>query len=98
MTIPNEAVDAAAKALWQTNQHDDAWVDDYSDYESYLRAEATKALEAAAPHLGYRAGNASAEVARAFANKEASKRALVARVLGIDSEVAASLGYGSVEK
>jgi len=50
------------------------------------------------PNEAVEAGNASAEVARAFANKEASKRALVARVLGIDSEVAARLGYGSAEQ
>lgn len=53
--ISDEAVEAAAKALWQTDQHDDAWVNEYTEYMDYLRAEATKALEAAAPYIAARA-------------------------------------------
>ena len=49
--IPEAAVEAAAKALWQTNQHDDEWMPKHLTYMDYLRAEATKALEAAAPHM-----------------------------------------------
>ena len=49
--IPDEAVEAAAAALFQVNQHDDAWADEFPNYLDYLRAEATKALEAAAPFI-----------------------------------------------
>lgn len=41
--------------------------------------------------------DASADVAWAFANKDAAKRALVARALGVEPEVAAHLGYGRAE-
>lgn len=51
MKISSEAVEAAAGALWQTNQHDDEWASDFPTYMDYLRSEATKALEAAAPHM-----------------------------------------------
>jgi hypothetical protein len=49
--IPEAAVEAAARALWQTDQHDDSWASEFPEYMDYLRAEATKALEAAAPHM-----------------------------------------------
>ena len=64
--IPAEAIEAAARALWQTNQHDDAWVDEYPEYMDYLRAEATKALEAAATYM--RAGGLAAAYARGFSD------------------------------
>ena len=46
------------------------------------------------PAEAVEAADAAADVARAFANREASKLALVARVAGVDPEVAARLGYG----
>ena len=49
--IPGSAVEAAARALWQTDQHDDSWAGEFTEYMDYLRSEATKALEAAAPYM-----------------------------------------------
>lgn len=49
--IPNEAIEAAAKALWEPNEHGDEWAGEYETYKDYLRAEATKTLEAAAPYM-----------------------------------------------
>jgi hypothetical protein len=49
--IPDEAVEAAARALWRTNQHDDEWVGEFPEYIDFLRSEARYVLEAAAPHL-----------------------------------------------
>ena len=40
------------------------------------------------------ARDASMEVARAFANREANIRALVVRAAGVDPELAERLGYG----
>jgi len=65
--IPDEAITAAAKELWDVNEHDDVWVDDFSTYDAFLRHKARMALEAAAPYLtqsaqfsawneGYKAG------------------------------------------
>jgi len=39
-------------------------------------------------------GSASEEVAAAFANRESNMRSLVARVAGVDPEIARRLGYG----
>ena len=49
--IPEAAVEAAAKELWDVNQHDDVWVDDFATYDDFLRRKARRILEAAAPHL-----------------------------------------------
>jgi hypothetical protein len=49
--IPDAAVEAAARALWHQNEHDDEWATEFPTYKDYLRAEATKALEAAAPFM-----------------------------------------------
>jgi hypothetical protein len=51
VNISDEAVEAAARALWQPNEHGDEWVDEFPTYKDYLRAEARKALEAAAPQM-----------------------------------------------
>lgn len=51
LEIPAEAVEAAAKALWEPNERDDEWVGEYETYKDYLRAQATKVLEAAAPYM-----------------------------------------------
>lgn len=49
--ISDEAVEAAAEALWEPNEHGDEWATEFPTYKDYLRAEARKALEAAAPYM-----------------------------------------------
>jgi hypothetical protein len=49
--IPNDAVEAAAKALWTPSNEGDTWESEYEPYKDHTRAEAKRALEAAAPHL-----------------------------------------------
>jgi hypothetical protein len=51
MNISDEAVEAAAKPLWEPNEHDDTWASEFPTYKDYLKAEARKVLEAAAPYL-----------------------------------------------
>ena len=83
VNISNEAVEAAAKALWEPNERDDEWVGEFDSYKDYLREYATKALEAAAPHmlaavweeaygLGYADHNVGAAPTRANPHKTAT--------------------------
>ena len=49
--IPDEAVEAAAQALWTPSNEGDTWESEYEPYKEHTRAEAKRALEVAAPHL-----------------------------------------------
>jgi len=49
--IPDEAVEAAARALWSPSNEGDTWESEHEPYKDHTRAEAKRALEAAAPHL-----------------------------------------------
>lgn len=53
--IPDEAVTAAAKELWDVNEHDDVWVDDFATYDAFLRHKALMILEAATPSIAAQA-------------------------------------------
>lgn len=61
---PNEAVEAAAKALWAPADHAETWDSEHEAYKDYLRTEASNALAAASPHI------LSAKVAEAKANND----------------------------
>lgn len=50
-SAPAEAVEAAAQEIWEPNEHDDAWVDDFATYDAFLSHKARTILEAAAPHM-----------------------------------------------
>lgn len=49
--IPDAAIEAAVRQLWDVNEHDDEWVGDFATYNAYLRHKAQQILEAAAPHM-----------------------------------------------